>query len=366
MSHNSFGKQFVVTCFGESHGRCVGVVIDGCPPGIQLSIESIQQELNKRKPSKDILFTPRKEDDIIDLLAGIHNNVTTGAPLCMLVWNKNVNSQPYEALRWTPRPGHADYPANIRYQGFNDYRGGGRFSGRLTAAFVMAGAVAKQILKPYGIEVLAHVTQIGPLKLSNPLSLDAIRQNVYQNPIRCGDPILAQQMEKLIQDTRNNGDSVGGCIEGLAINVPAGIGQPIFDSLDADLAKALFNIPAVKGVEVGAGFQAATLLGSQNNDPYRYQDGKIITTTNHSGGILGGLTTGMPIRVRVTIKPTPSIPQPQHTVHLKDHGETTITIDGKHDACIVPRAVPAVESMIAITLTDHLLGLSGNSDMLTR
>ena len=366
MSHNSFGKQFVVTCFGESHGRCVGVVIDGCPPGIQLSVESIQHELNKRKPSKDALFTPRKEDDTIDLLAGIHNDVTTGAPLCMLVWNKNVNSQPYEALRWTPRPGHADYPANIRYQGFNDYRGGGRFSGRLTAAFVMAGAVAKQVLKPYGIEVLAHVTQIGPLKLSHPLPLDAIRQNVYHNPIRCGDPILAQQMEKLIQNTRKDGDSVGGCIEGVAINVPAGVGHPIFDSLDADLAKALFNIPAVKGVEVGAGFQAATLLGSQNNDPYRYQDGKIITTTNHSGGILGGLTTGMPIRVRVAIKPTPSIPQPQYTVHLKDHGETTITVNGKHDACIVPRAVPSVESMIAITLTDHLLGLSGNSDTLTR
>ena len=362
MSHNSFGKQFVVTCFGESHGRCVGVVIDGCPPGIQLSNESIQQELNRRKSIDSSLFTPRKEEDTIDLLAGIQNNITTGAPLCMLVWNKNVNSQPYEALRWTPRPGHADYPAYIRYYGFNDYRGGGRFSGRLTAAFVMAGAVAKQVLKPYGIEILAHVTQLGPLTLSHPVSLDAIRHNVYQNPIRCADPILAKRMEELIQDTRKKGDSIGGCIEGLAINVPTGVGHPIFDSLDADLAKALFNIPAVKGVEVGAGFQAATLLGSQNNDPYRYQDGKIITTTNHSGGILGGLSTGMSIRIRVAIKPTPSIPQPQHTVHLKDKVDTAITITGKHDTCIVPRAVPVVESMIAITLTDHLLGLPKNSD----
>jgi chorismate synthase len=362
LSHNSFGKQFVVTCFGESHGRCIGVVIDGCPPGIQLSIESIQQELDKRKPSNNSLFTPRKEEDTIDLLAGIHNNVTSGAPLCMLVWNKHINSQPYEAIRWTPRPGHADYPALIRYHGFNDYRGGGRFSGRLTAAFVMAGAVAKQVLKAHGIEVLAHVTQIGPLKLARPLSLDAIRHNVYQNPIRCGDPILAKQMEELIQDTRKKRDSVGGCIEGLAINIPAGVGHPIFDSLDADLAKALFNIPAVKGVEVGAGFQAATLFGSQNNDPYQYRNGKIITTTNHSGGIIGGLTTGMSIRICVAIKPTPSIPLPQHTVHLKEKVETTITINGNHDACIVPRAVPAVESMIAITLTDHLLGLPEKRD----
>jgi chorismate synthase len=280
----------------------------------------------------------------------------------MLVWNKNVNSQPYETLRWTPRPGHADYPAHIRYHGFNDYRGGGRFSGRLTAAFVMAGAVAKQILKPHGIEILAHVTQIGPLKLSHPLSLETIRKNVYQNPIRCGDPILAKQMEEFILDTRKKGDSVGGCIEGLAINVPTGVGHPIFDSLDADLAKALFNIPAVKGVEVGAGFEAATLLGSQNNDPYQYQDGKIVTVTNRSGGILGGLTTGMSIRIRVAIKPTPSIPQPQQTVHLKEKVETTISINGKHDACIVSRAVPVVESMIAITLADHLLELPKTRD----
>jgi chorismate synthase len=366
LSHNSFGKQFVVTCFGESHGRCVGVLIDGCPPGIQLSIESIQQALNKRKPSNNALFTPRREEDTVDILAGIQNNITTGAPLCMLVWNKNINSQPYEALRWTPRPGHADYPAHIRYHGFNDYRGGGRFSGRLTAAFVMAGAVAKQVLKPLGIEVVAHVTQIGSLKLSQPLPLDAIRRNVYQNPIRCGDPILAKQMEELIQDTRKKGDSIGGCIEGVAINVPSGVGHPIFDSLDADLAKALFNIPAVKGVEVGEGFQAAIIPGSQNNDPYRYQDGKIVTSTNHSGGILGGLTTGMSIRVRVAIKPTPSIAQPQQTVHLKDKVETTITIKGKHDACIVPRAVPAVESMIAITLTDHLLGLPRKREINTK
>jgi chorismate synthase len=360
LSHNSFGKQFVVTCFGESHGRCVGVVIDGCPPGIQLPLDAVQLELDKRKPSKNTLFTARKEDDSVEILAGVHNTVTTGAPICMLVWNKNIDSQPYEAMQWTPRPGHADYPAQIRYHGFNDYRGGGRFSGRLTAAFVMAGAVAKKVLEQYGIEVFAHVTQIGSIKLPHPLTLDAIRNNVYQNPIHCGDPNTAKQMEDLIQNMRRKGDSIGGCIEGLAINVPIGVGHPIFDSLDADLAKALFNIPAVKGVEVGDGFQAALLQGSQNNDPYILRNGRIITSTNHSGGILGGLTTGMSIRVRVAMKPTPSIAQPQHTIHLKEKVATTITIKGKHDACIVPRAVPVVESMIAITLTDHLLGLPEN------
>ncbi len=362
MSHNSFGKQFVVTCFGESHGRCIGVIIDGCPPGIQLPVSVVQQEVDKRKPSNNILFTTRRETDTVEILSGIFNTVTTGAPICMLVWNTNIDSQPYDALRWTPRPGHADYPAHIRYNGFNDYRGGGRFSGRITAALVMAGAVAKKVLEQYSVEVFAHVSQIGPIKSSPTLSLTDLRNNVYQNSIRCGDPQATKQMEELIHTLRRKGDSIGGCIEGFAINVPIGVGHPIFDNLDADLAKALFNIPSVKGVEVGDGFQAAMLQGSQNNDPYVFRDGRIVTSTNHSGGILGGLTTGMPIRVRVAMKPTPSIAQPQQTVHLKDNIETTITIRGKHDACIVPRAVPVVEAMIAITLTDHLLGLPEIND----
>ena len=354
MSGNSLGKNFVVTCFGESHGRCVGVVVDGCPPGLELSDADVQRELDKRRPAVGSIFTPRREEDKVEFFSGVFKGQTTGAPLCMLVWNREVDSRPYEGIRWTPRPGHADYPARIRYKGFNDYRGGGRFSGRLTAAYVMAGAVAKRLLEGLGIEVLAHVVQINRIKVKA-LSDEEIRTHVYSNPMRCADGNVARLMEQVVQDARNAGDSVGGVVEGRILNVPPGIGQPIFDFLDADLAKALFTIPAVKGVEFGAGFKVARLMGSQNNDAYAMKDGQVLTLTNNSGGVLGGLSTGMPITFRVAFKPTPSISKPQQTVDVKTLVDTKIEVKGRHDACIVPRAVPVVESMSAITVVDHLL-----------
>lgn len=355
MSGNSLGKNFVVTCFGESHGRCVGVVVDGCPPGLELSDADVQRELDKRRPAVGSIFTPRREEDKVEFFSGVFKGQTTGAPLCMLVWNREVDSRPYEEIRWTPRPGHADYPARIRYKGFNDYRGGGRFSGRLTAAYVMAGAVAKRLLEGLGIDVLAHVVQISHIEVMEAPSVEEIKTHVYSNPMRCADGDVARLMEQVVQDARDAGDSVGGVVEGRVLNVPPGVGQPIFDSLDADLAKALFTIPAVKGVEFGAGFKAASLKGSQNNDVYTMKDSQVVTLTNNSGGVLGGLSTGMPITFRVAFKPTPSISKPQQTVDVKTLVDTKIEVKGRHDACIVPRAVPVVESMSAITVVDHLL-----------
>lgn len=344
----------MVTSFGESHGRCVGVVIDGCPPGLILTKEDIQKELDKRKPISSRISTLRKEEDQVEVLSGIFKGHTTGAPICLLVWNRDLDSTPYEKTQWTPRPGHSDYPARIRYQGFNDYRGGGRFSGRMTVAYVMAGAVAKKLLEKHQIEILAHVVQIGDVKVEKPPTIQQIRNNVYTNPIRCAIQAVSLEMEQVIWDTKKEGDSVGGIVEGIAINVPPGIGQPIFDTLDSDLAKALFNIPAVKGIEFGVGFRAARLRGSQNNDAYALKDNKVITLTNNAGGILGGLSTGMPIVLRAVFKPTPSIAKSQKTVNMEKSINTEITIKGRHDACIVPRAVPVVESIIALTLVDHL------------
>jgi len=273
----------------------------------------------------------------------------------MIIRNRDVDSRPYEAIRDTPRPGHADYPAKIRYGGFNDYRGGGRFSGRVTAAYVMAGAIAKKLLKIFDVEVLAHTVQIGRVKLTKPITHDDIRLRVYQNPVRCADPEAAELMEDEILKAAREGDSVGGIVEGLAINVPAGLGDPIFDSLDADLAKMIFNIPAVKGVEFGVGFKAASMRGSENNDQYTIRDGRVVTLTNNAGGILGGLSTGMPIVVRVAFKPTPSISKRQRTVNIKRMEEVELELKGRHDPCIVPRAVPIVEACMAIVLADHMI-----------
>lgn len=355
LSGNSIGEEFVFECFGESHGLLVGAVIDGCPAGLPLSEADIQLELDKRRPGSTEISTSRFEEDKVQILSGIFKGYTTGAPICMVVWNRDINSKPYEAVRFRPRPGHADYPAHVKYGGFNDYRGGGRFSGRITTAYVMAGAVAKKLLARFGIEILAHTIQIGNVRLSRRVSYDEIRKNVYQNPVRCSDPHTAELMKKAIIEASRNGDSLGGVVEGVALNVPAGIGEPIFDSLDSDMAKMLFNIPAVKGVEFGAGFKAAEMKGSENNDPYIIKDGKILTATNNSGGILGGLSTGMPIIVRAAFKPTPSILKVQRTVDLKLMREVEIEVKGRHDPCIVPRAVPVVEACIALVLADHMI-----------
>ncbi len=355
LGSNSIGKEFVVTCFGESHGRCIGAVIDGCPAGLPIVEEDIQKELDKRLPKKGEIVSARREEDAVEILSGIYEGFTTGAPICVLVWNKEVISDDYDAIRDTPRPGHADYPARIKYLGFNDHRGGGRFSGRLTVAFVMAGAIAKKLLELAGIEVLAYATEIGGVKMRSDPSLEDIRAKTYGSSVRCPDPKVAVEMEETILKAKKMGDSVGGIVECIASNVLAGVGEPIFDSLDAELAKMLFDIPAVKGVEFGVGFEAARLKGSENNDSYVIRDGEIEAVTNNAGGVLGGLSSGMPIVVRVAVKPTPSISKEQKTVDMINMADTTVQVKGRHDSCIVPKAVPVVEASVALVLVDQML-----------
>jgi len=352
---NSIGKEFVITCFGESHGRCVGVVVDGCPSGLPLSEKDIQKELDKRIPPKPGIVSARRERDIVEILSGTFNSFTTGAPICTLVWNKEVIPSEYDLIKDTPRPGHADYPARIKYGSFNDYRGGGRFSGRITVAIIMAGAIAKKLLGCFGVEVLAYTIEIGKVKLYTTLTLEEIRRNTYKTAVRCPHLESAKEMEEAILKAKSEGDSVGGIVECIAFNVPVGVGEPLFDSLDADIAKMLFDVPAVKGVEFGAGFEAARLKGSENNDPYSIRGEKIVTLTNNSGGVLGGLSSGMPILVRVAIKPTPSISKEQKTVDLSEMEETLIRAEGRHDPCVVPKAVSVIESAISIVLVDHML-----------
>ena len=351
---SSFGKLFTITSFGESHGRCVGIIIDGCPAGLPITKEDIQREVDKRKPGVGIAATTRVEEDKVEILAGIFKGTTGGAPICLLLWNKDVDSSEYEKMRFLLRPGHADYLAFIKYGGFNDFRGGGRFSGRITATFVMAGAIAKKLLNLIGVEVLAHTVEIGGIK-ARPKEFDEIKENIDQNPLRCADLAAAEEMAGAIERVKAEGDSLGGIIEGIARNVPVGLGEPVFDTLDGELTKALFAIPAVKGVEFGSGFSAAGRKGSENNDPFTVRDGKIATVTNNAGGILGGISNGMPIAVRVAVKPTSSIAKTQQTVDIKNMETTTLSVKGRHDVCIVPRAVVVVESMMAVTLCDFAL-----------
>jgi len=355
LGSNSIGKEFVVTCFGESHGRCVGAVIDGCPAGLPLNEEDIQKELDKRLPKKEEIVSARREKDAVELLSGTYEGFTTGAPICILVWNREVNSDDYDALRHIPRPGHADYPTKIKYLGFNDHRGGGRFSGRITVAFVMAGAIAKKLLQLAGIEVLAYSTEIGGVKMLVTPSIKAVRETTYKSSVRCPDSKAAKKMEETILKAKSEGDSVGGIVECVASNVLVGVGEPLFDSLDAELAKMLFDIPAVKGVEFGVGFEAARLKGSENNDSYVMRDREIEAVTNNAGGVLGGLSSGMPIVVRVAVKPTPSIAKDQKTVDMLNMADTTVQVKGRHDPCIVPKAVPVVEASVAMVLVDQLL-----------
>ncbi len=291
----------------------------------------------------------------MEILSGIFEGHTTGAPICMLVWNKEAVSSEYDVVKNLPRPGHADYTAYVKYGGFNDYRGGGRFSGRITVSFVMAGAVAKKLLRLFGVEVLAYTRAIGAIEMKETPTLEKIREETYKNPVRCPSLVCAEAMEKAIIRARREGDSLGGIVECIALNVPVGVGEPVFDALDADIAKAIFTVPAVKGVEFGAGFKAAAMKGSVNNDQYAVRDGRVITLTNNAGGVLGGLSNGMPILVRVAIKPTPSIAKKQKTINLAEFKEALLRVEGRHDPCIVPKAVPAIESIVAIVLADHMI-----------
>jgi len=351
---NSLGRAFTVTSFGESHGKCVGTIVDGCPAGLAISEADIQTEVDKRRAGESVAATTRLEKDRVEILSGVSDGFTTGAPICLLIWNKDIDSTDYERIRYRLRPGHADYTAYMKYGGFNDWRGGGRFSGRITATFVMAGAIARKLLDLVGIEIAAHTVEIGGIT-ARAMAFDDIKKHAGQDPLRCADTEASGEMAKLIARAREEGDSLGGVIEGIARNVPVGLGEPVFDNLDGDLAKALLAIPAVKGVEFGAGFSAARMKGSENNDPFTIKDGKVVTVTNNAGGILGGISSGMPVVVRVAVKPTSSIAREQKTVDIKKMESTGISVGGRHDVCIVPRAVIAVEAMMAVTLGDFAI-----------
>ncbi|MEM1891713.1 MAG: chorismate synthase [Nitrososphaerota archaeon] len=355
MTGNIIGERFVVVSFGESHGKCVGAVIDGCPAGLELSEADIQSELDLRRPGVSRVASPRAEEDRVEILSGIFEGRTTGSPICMLVWNRDIDSEPYRMFVNRPRPGHADYVARVKYGGFADWRGSGRFSGRITAGLVMAGAVAKKLLsKTLGVEIMAYALEIGGIRAKN-FTLDDIRSKRYNNEVRCPDEAAANEMIKRINEVKEQGDSLGGIVECQVLGLPVGLGEPIFSALDSDLSKALFAIPAVKGVEFGAGFAAARLLGSKNNDPYTIVDGKVVTVTNNAGGVLGGISTGMPLVVRVAFKPPSSIAKKQTTVDLSSMKETEIEVKGRHDPTVVPRAVPVVEAVVAIVLADHAI-----------
>ena len=355
MPGSSIGQRLVLTSFGESHGKCVGAVLDGCPAGLRLEEKDIQKMLNYRRPGQSLVSTQRKEEDQVEILSGVFRGHTTGAPIAMIIWNKDHDARAYESLRTKMRPGHSDYPALVKYKKFNDYRGGGRFSGRLTATHVMGGAIARKLLKEtLGIETNSYTLQIGKIKMKNQAS-QKIMKLIYSNEVRCPDKRVANKMKLAILNARKKGDSLGGIIESVTNNLPVGLGEPIFSSLESDLGKALYSIPAVKGVEFGSGFAGSETTGSQNNDLYVMNRGKVVTKTNNSGGILGGLSTGMPIVLRVAFKPASSIAKKQSTIDIKTKKATTLSIEGRHDPCVVPRAPPVVDSLLCLVIADHAL-----------
>ncbi|MFH1030924.1 MAG: chorismate synthase [bacterium] len=345
---SSFGKIFKITTFGESHGKAIGVVIDGCPAGLEITEDEIQEELDKRRPGQSKFTSQRNEADKVNILSGIFEGKTLGSPIAFIIYNNDSNSKHYEVLKDVYRPSHADYTYEAKY-GIRDWRGGGRASARETASRVAAGAVAKKILDKAGVKVIGYVIQIGEKKVK-----DIDETFVYDNQLRCPDKSMLHEFEKEIEIVKKDGNSIGGIVEIVAHNVPAGLGEPIFDKLSADLARAIMSIPAVKGFEIGDGFLSARKRGSENNDELEIRDGKVITKTNHAGGIIGGISTGGDIVLRFALKPTPSIFKKQITVDK--YGNTRdIEIQGRHDPCVCPRAVPVGEAMVALVLADHYL-----------
>lgn len=360
MSGSTFGKMFSVTTWGESHGDGIGAVVDGCPAGLMLDEQYIQDYLNRRKPGQTKYSTPRKEEDKVRILSGVFEGLTTGAPISVIVYNENQRSGDYTKIASYYRPGHADYTFDQKY-GFRDYRGGGRSSGRETIGRVAAGAIACAILNELGIKVRAYTKSIGPITID---SRKADLNQIHLSPLNMPDLDASMKAEEYVKQQMQEHNSVGGIIECLVTGMPAGIGEPVFDKLDASLAKAVMSIGAIKGVEIGDGFQAANLTGAENNDNFRYDENKVlIKDSNHAGGILGGMSDGSDIIIRAAVKPTPSIFRPQQTVN-KDKETIEITIQGRHDPIIVPRAVVVVESMVAITLVDGLL--SGMSSRMSK
>jgi len=397
MSRNSIGRRLVLSSFGESHGKSIGAVLDGCPAGMELDTPDIQHMLDQRRPGQNSISTQRKESDAVEIITGVYRGRTTGAPITMLVKNSDQRSGDYNDMQTKLRPGHSDYTAMIKYGRFNDHRGGGRFSGRLTATHVMGGAIARKLLKEaLGVETHAFTQQIGRVSMRHEFS-DSMRDAIYGNDVRCPDPDTADEMRSAILEAKRMGDSLGGIIQSITTNVPIGLGEPIFGSLESDLSSAMFSIPSVKGVEFGSGFAGSEMFGSENNDLYDIaghdddhnddddsnsglgrgssnnsdygghssssndnansagSDKRIVTRTNNSGGILGGISNGMPITMRVAFKPASSIAIEQETVDVSNMSKTTMRVKGRHDPCVVPRAPPVVVSLVSLVLADHAL-----------
>ena len=352
MPGNSFGTHLRITTFGESHGPGLGVVLDGVPAGLQLDMDLVAADLARRRPGQSALTTRRDEADAPELLSGVFEGRTTGMPLTMLVRNQDADPRAYAPTAHLYRPSHAEYAYDQRY-GLHDWRGGGRASARETVARVAAGAVARQLLP--GVEIVAWTASVGDLAAEiDPATVT--RAAVDAHPTRCPDPQAAPAMEALIREVRADGDTIGGVVRAVARNVPAGLGEPVFDKLDAELAKAMLSLPAAKGFEIGSGFSGTRLRGSQHNDAFEVRDGRVRTRTNHAGGVLGGISTGEDIHLAVAFKPVATIFRPQDTVDVQGQ-PATIQPRGRHDPCVVPRAVPLVEAMLALVLADHALRL---------
>ena len=354
---SEFGNLLKISVFGQSHGRAIGVVVEGLPAGEAVDLEELDHFLDRRRTGKNRLSTARKETDKPVFLSGLENGVTCGAPLCAVIENGDQHSSDYDQLRDKPRPGHADYTAFVKWGGQADMRGGGHFSGRLTAPLCVAGGIAKQILSRRGVYVGAHLQSVGT-ENDTPFPLHptkAMFEEIAAKPFPVLDDQAGERMQALILEARQNLDSVGGVIECAAIGLPAGLGDPMFGGVENRLSAALFGIPAVKGVEFGDGFAAARSCGSANNDPFRMEGGRVAAESNHAGGILGGITNGMPLVLRTAMKPTPSIARPQRTVSLSAGENTELVIHGRHDPCIAHRAVPVVEAVTAAVLLDLLL-----------
>ena len=352
---NSYGERFKITIFGQSHADAIGVVIEGVPAGLALDLPLIEATLARRAPGNAPYATARKEPDLPEIVSGVADGVTCGSPLCAIIRNKNARSSDYDALRTVPRPSHADYAAYVKYNGQNDFRGGGSFSGRMTAPLVFAGAVAMQLLREKGIVVGAHIAQIGEIKDDpfdpvnvDPATLDALKEK----PFCVLNDGAGEQMKAAVAAAKAAGDSLGGIVECVALGLPVGVGAPMFGGLENEIARCVFAVPAVKGIEFGSGFAGAAMRGSEHNDPFCCKDGAVRTESNRHGGILGGLSSGMPLVFRAAFKPTPSIALPQRSVDFSTGAPVTLEIPGRHDPCVVPRAVPCIEAACAIALVN--------------
>jgi chorismate synthase len=352
---NEFGVKYRIGIFGSSHGPCVGAKIEGCPAGARVSEVAIQVQLDRRSPGKGPITSPRKERDKLEILSGINKGKATGGPIVGVIRNMDTDSSAYDAFLRVPRPGHADYPALVKYGGHHDHRGGGQFSGRMTAGLVIGGAIARQILEKKGVSFLAQTVQIGAVRLERDIPFSIAEKTVRVSPVGCADRATGERMADAIVRAHERNDSLGGVVRCSVLGLPVGVGEPFFGSVESLISAMMFSIPAVKGVEFGSGFGAASMRGSDHNDPYIIRNGKIVTKTNNAGGVLGGLSTGMPIEFRVAFKPTSSIARPQLSVDIVDKKPVELEIKGRHDPCIVPRAVPVVENSTAAVILDLML-----------